>query len=93
MCVYNTYGGFCHPIAYTLGCEPAQFLYHIWREHTRVWDAMFKEVLARMGAPADGPPPDLPERILVSVHLGDDACSCEQSWRIWQHHCWVVGPE
>jgi len=44
---------------------PAQFLYHIWREHTRVWDAMFKEVLARMGAPSEGPPPDLPERILV----------------------------
>ena len=42
-----------------------QFLYHVWREHTRLWDAMLAEVLIRKGAPAEGPPPDLPQRILV----------------------------
>ena len=61
-----------------------QFLYHIWSDHTRAWDAMFKEVLVRMGAPAEGPPPDLPQRILVRAHLAPvtsalSACGSDSS--------------
>jgi len=40
-------------------------LYHVWREHTPLWNDMLAEVYVRMGAPTDGPPADLPHRILV----------------------------
>ena len=45
-----------------------QVLYHVWREHTPLWNDMLAEVYVRMGAPTTGPPADLPHRILVQLH-------------------------
>ncbi len=56
-----------------------QVLYHVWREHTPLWNDMLAEVYVRMGAPTDGPPADLPHRILVrlvSSRWLPGCCSC-----------------
>ena len=52
-----------------LGGGVAQVLYHVWREHTPLWNEMLAEVYVRMGAPTDGPPANLPHRILVRWRL------------------------
>ena len=46
-----------------------QVLYHVWREHTPLWHEVLTAIYDRMGAPKDGPPPDLPHRILVRAWI------------------------